>query len=416
MTGKIQPDTLNTDALHQVAQALTPWLDTKTVERLFFTKAASPVLRMREDAPHSPLRLQETFAIYRLGAKSIKDAAEAGKDIAEFARNTGRWHHQVKVDEEPVAFARTCAAKQDGAYDVCQFFVSDLSKAIDDAITWIDKYEAAHPEYAETDPLVRLLVVPAYNVLAFWLLKQKTGQSDLLVIDALAELVELKEERLLSSAEFLKAFGGHDPITGVAFDGEDPLDDGEENDAEDEKHAYQDFSSSGTDARIESTTLRGDNEMSDQDNVAPASSSANNEVENVSDKTIFHFPDVGEQNPLFMGFVYSATRAEGVIEDESGTGESGLGQPLYLSFVFPYVPPEDGEAGNAANAPARKMEQPLFVSYIFPYLEADEIDLSGGKGGSVSDVGGGAGKNPLFYSRIMSFIAKGKAEDEDNNV
>jgi hypothetical protein len=422
MTSKIQPDSLATNELQQVAQDLAPWLDAKTVERLFSsgganaskekTLADAPLKplpsadHLSDNAPSSPFKLQDTFAVYRLGAKSIKNPDNANIDIAALAKNTWRWHHQIKVDEQPVAFARTCASEQAGAYDVCQFFVSDLSGAVDDAITWIDKYEAKHPEYAETEPLVRLLVVPAYNVLAFWLLKQKTGQSDLLVIDALPELVELKRDQLLSSAEFLKAFTEHDPITGVVFDDEDPLEE------ETERGAYRDSRSYRSNALIQSTDLKGGDRMSNQEDVTKHSTGSDAGAEDASDKMIFDFPDVKDEAPLFLGFIYSATRSKGAIEEDlNQQGAAGAGEPLYSAYVFPYVPPDEP----AGVGGAKNKEQPMFVAYVFPYFEPSEVVLGGGKPGSLSEVGGHPGQT-LFYGRIKSFVAdknEGKAGDDN---
>jgi len=235
-----KPDTIAEEELKQVAHNLTPWFDSSLVEKLV-TAAADDV-----PASHQPqslmainsnasasgaadrakgftlpdeFTLEECFAIYMLGANSITDPASLRKDIKYLARETERWHHQIKAGGKPVAFARSKATAYSKGCEICQLYISDLAKAVDDAIQWLMKFEDDNKEYTQTEPLVRLLAVPAYNVHAFWLLKQKSGQSDLLVIDAPAELGGLKREQLLNSAEFLKAFEGHTPISGLIVDG-----------------------------------------------------------------------------------------------------------------------------------------------------------------------------------------------------
>lgn len=420
MSSKIQPDTLAKNELEQVAQNLTPWLDTVTVEKLITAAGGAdsskdkPVAKIhglvnamsRAAAPPSFV-LEETFALYRLGAKSIADAIGTDKDINELAVNTSRWHHQIKVDRQPVAFARTCVSGEAKGYDICQFFVSDVSGAIDSAIAWIDEYEADHPEYAETEPLVRLLVVPAYNVLAFWLLQQKTGQSDLLVIDALPELEGLKGNQLLNSAEFLKAFEGHSPIAGVTFD---------EDDADPLEESVADTGSNSqlSDALIESTYLEGDNKMPDLEDNAPQPPNPD-DAEVASDKIIFDIPAAQDETPLFLGFIYSATRSKGFIEEgQRPESEGGPGEPLYSAYVFPYVPPEKPEGADddpKAAAAEQQKEQPLFVAYVFPYLEPSEVELGGGKPGGIAALGGGHAGQTLFYGRIKPFVVE-KSDDD----
>ncbi|HEY0545971.1 MAG TPA: hypothetical protein VGC91_11385 [Pyrinomonadaceae bacterium] len=408
MTSTIQPDTLAKNDLEQIAHTLTPWLDAATVRKLISAAEgadsskkkpvtethtfASPTIR--NAAPPS-FALEETFALYRLGAKSIAGAIGSEIDIKDLAIDTSRWHHQIKVDSQPVAFARTCASEKAGSFETCQLFVSDVSGAIDDAIAWIDKYEAAHPEYAETEPLARLLVVPAFNVLALWLWKRKIGQSDLLVIDALPELDGLKGNQLLSSAEFLKAFEGHSPIAGVAFDDDDdPVEENED------VVAYHDSSYDPG-----NTASEGDQIMSDQENSASPDANA----AAASDKKIFDIPDVQGEAALFLGYIYSATRSKGAIEEGARpAGEGGPGEPLYSAYVFPYAPPEE-PAGGADKAEGPNKEQPLFVAYVFPYFEPTEVDLGGGKAGGQAALGGKHG-HTLFYGKIMSFIA-GKSDD-----
>ena len=198
--------------------------------------------------------LGESFALYSLGPDDIERGLAGGGDLTQLARATGRWHHQIKVDKKAVGFARS-ACEGEADFEVRQIYLSELAKYVDEAITWIDDYEAKNPYDAEADPVVRLLTVPAYQVHAFWLCRPGAeentwaatseaaaqvaqaapraeqaaprsesgawadgGQSKVLVIDAPPHLEGLRPNTLLSSKEFLEAFPGREQFGGLVFD------------------------------------------------------------------------------------------------------------------------------------------------------------------------------------------------------
>lgn len=123
-------------------------------------------------------------------------------------------------------------------------------------------------------------------------------------------------------------------------------------------------------------------------------------------KIMFAVPDTNEEPPIFLGFVFAATRSKGKIEKE--IGQPGPGEPLYSAYVFPFAP-TDEQKKSAGDA-----EQPLFVSYIYPFHAPGDVVLGGGGAGGVSALGGIPGGEILFYSRIVGFSGNIKKKGEED--
>lgn len=239
-----QPDGLPEDDLHTISKKVGGWLDKRAVDS--FHKAAGGTVapqglltaarsRSKQAAPPQ-FELGETFALWTLELDAIVKGLQTGDDLIKLAGPSGRWHHQIRVNQQPVGYARTCRPEDEAVeaapqrrrrskaknqpagpasayqtesgndFSLRQLYVSDLGAAIADAIRWIDNFEKKNQEYASDNPLVRLLYVQAYYVTAFWLVKEREGESDLLLIDAPLSLKGLRYDRLLSSREFLEAF------------------------------------------------------------------------------------------------------------------------------------------------------------------------------------------------------------------
>lgn len=247
------PDQVSTDSLDSVARQLGGWIDQSAAAKFRAAgqgpMAAPPNPRKSSqadaggeaaqfDAP-AAFELGESFAVYLLGAKDIEAGLLYGHDLSRLARATGRWHHQIKVGKRAVGFAR-CTCKGDADFEVQQIYHSELARRVDESITWLDEHEKQHPYDAKSDPVARLLVVPAYQVHAFWLCehaeyagsrqassrarrragsraRRGEGQSRVLVIDAPPHLDGLPLNTLLGSKEFFEAFRGKEQFGGLIF-------------------------------------------------------------------------------------------------------------------------------------------------------------------------------------------------------
>lgn len=182
--------------------------------------------------------LVETFAIWTLDARLLargcdaakksnakksaakksaakKSAAEAGA-LNALACATGHWHHQIKVGGRAAAFARSSGSKLklDSA-SLSGLFVSPLARKIEEAVVWIDGNEAAGGD-DERDPVVRLLVVPSYQLHVFWLLDERENTSEVVVVDAPARFgAPARGGRLIGEVEFFEFLHRNRPIHGL---------------------------------------------------------------------------------------------------------------------------------------------------------------------------------------------------------
>lgn len=364
----LRPDSMQESSLKQVAEQLTEWFGDEMTRKMSDARLTEPSPVADEIMPESAgtqradyislppeFTLAETFDIYILGANLIDPAIDSGEDLSKLAQWTHRAHHQIKVDNEAVGYA--CSLIGPESPEVSQLFVSDLAKAYDQSIKWLDEFEKEHQDEMVEDRLVRVLLVPAYQVHAFWLLAENET-SELLVIAAPAELKDLQTDRLLSSEDFLKAFKDVKPFAGMTL-------------------------TSAANEPLRRPIMPDDDEKK------------------------FSVPDTNNEPPIFLGEVYAATRSKGQIEFD--LAKPGPGEPIYSAYIFGFAPTEQ-QKQDAQNADA---ELPLFVSYIYPYHDPGSVMvLQGGGAGAVSDLGGAPGREILFYSRIRSFN-KTTAEPEE---
>lgn len=180
--------------------------------------------------------LVETFAVWTLGARALapargrgaaeksgaeksgaaKSAAKAGA-LNALARSTGRWHHQIRVGGKAAAFARSAGQKLrlDSA-SLRGLFVSPLARKVEEAVGWIDE-NVPDGRNGVRDPLVRLLVVPSRQLHAFWLLDERGGTSEALIVDAPArfDAAAGRGRRLLGEQEFLDLLRRSRPVRGL---------------------------------------------------------------------------------------------------------------------------------------------------------------------------------------------------------
>lgn len=150
------------------------------------------------------MEMTESFSVWALEADSV---TKPNGDLSQLARQTGRWHHQIKIDGRAESFARSMPLGPDAAnWSVREIFESAVAQRIDDAIEWIDSN-------VKGDPLVRLLIVPAYHVHAFWLIEG--GTSNIVVADMPQSFAKLQTGKLYCAKEFLEALSQEQHIIGI---------------------------------------------------------------------------------------------------------------------------------------------------------------------------------------------------------
>lgn len=153
-----------------------------------------------------PPELAESISLWMLGAAEIADA-QAG--LSQTAKKTGRWHHQLLFGGQALAFARSMPlgdGQDPASWRVLEAFESPMAGAINTALEWV-------VENIGGDPLVRLLVVPAYQVHALWLIVD--GSAELYIVDCPQTFASMAVGTLMSEQEFLQALLVESPIVGI---------------------------------------------------------------------------------------------------------------------------------------------------------------------------------------------------------
>ena len=174
----------------------------------YLSDARPPQARSVDSGETESVDLAETFDVWMLGAKKLAAGVKAGQDLAQLAKPTHHLHHQVKQSGAALCSA-TSSTKAALAPQVSGMALSPLAEKIDRAIDWLD-----HHSGLEDDPLVRLLVIPAYQVNAFWLVDEAGSESRVVVIDAPAQFKHLPLLKVMSSRKFIAALLKEKQIVG----------------------------------------------------------------------------------------------------------------------------------------------------------------------------------------------------------
>jgi hypothetical protein len=154
--------------------------------------------------PQETLELTESFAVWTLGLDAV---TKPNIDLSQLARQTGQWQHQIKIDGKAEAFARSMPLGPNATdWPVRALFKSHIAERIDEAIDWVD-------HNVQGDPLVRLLIVLAYHLHAFWLVE--AGNSHILVVDMPSSYTTLQYRNLYTAKEFLETLAQEQHIIGI---------------------------------------------------------------------------------------------------------------------------------------------------------------------------------------------------------
>lgn len=175
-----------------------PAAELRSLARQIVDRMPSPVTGLFAAA--APARLAESFPIWMLAPQT----AEHPRDIAEAARPTGAWHHQIRGPLGAMSFARS--AVSDGKWRIGEMARSGLETDIEAAIDWIDTH-------VPQDLEARLLIAPAYQLTAFWL--HGAGDDRVVVAQAPATLRNLESQIDYPAEEFLARLAENRPSAGV---------------------------------------------------------------------------------------------------------------------------------------------------------------------------------------------------------
>lgn len=152
--------------------------------------------------PQAVIAINASFMVWKLSSEQV--TGKDSTDLSLLATDTGRWHHQIVVDGEPMAYAR--AAFTNGHWIVDEVTVSTTAEDLDNAIDWVDAN-------VHSNDLTRLLEAPAYDLRALWLV----GSGRVVVAQAARLLSGLEQRTLIAQEDLLAQLRAVEPIVGVGL-------------------------------------------------------------------------------------------------------------------------------------------------------------------------------------------------------
>ena len=143
--------------------------------------------------PATPRSITESFPIWMLGADALGSSERRLHDIAI---DTKTWHHQINQGDHAREVARSVPAPAPGNADgmkLVEFGTSPLAGKIGETMVWID-------QHATGNPMARLLSIPAYYILTFWL--EQPGNDEIVLVDRPPTLDNLRYHQIYEYQHF----------------------------------------------------------------------------------------------------------------------------------------------------------------------------------------------------------------------
>lgn len=211
----------DTNALAQidakVASLLAPFFDapeqpTDGTEALDVREATVQTAPLGVTLQDGQAELVGCFTVWVLEAEPLQSAED--QPLARLARPTGRRHHQLYINGEPVGYVRSAPREPDGdEWRVVQVAFSDLATCVDETIAWINQ------TLTEEERDARLLMVPSRRVHALWLYPETDAQEGLVfVADAPPNSETLKKRYRYTEREFVAALRAAPELRGILDD------------------------------------------------------------------------------------------------------------------------------------------------------------------------------------------------------
>jgi hypothetical protein len=141
--------------------------------------------------------LEESFEIWSLRTPELPSTPPTAVDLSNFLSNTGRWHHQISQNDNPVGYALSGQATKFGAsWSLQGVFVSDLAKKVARAIGRIDR------DRPEDDIQAHYVVVPSHKVVLFFL--RGPSRDEVYVVESTGLRSGLEEGKFYSPTDLLR--------------------------------------------------------------------------------------------------------------------------------------------------------------------------------------------------------------------
>lgn len=180
--------------------------------------AQPPGLHAMEAAEsESSLEIGLTLTIWSPKAgiyASLKSATQLG-DLSNWLEPTPFLYHQIRAQTGALGFARSYAKEGTDNKSVFHLNFSAVSSRIHEAFEMIE-HNVVNDPVAASDPVVRLLEIPASHILALWLFAEARRESRVVIIDAPKRFGGVERGVFLSSEQFYAVLRQGGSISGVA--------------------------------------------------------------------------------------------------------------------------------------------------------------------------------------------------------
>lgn len=203
----LRNDAVDNAALNKVADDIGELIDETAPSALFEFEG------LNESLQWTSYEMTDTFAVWMIDYDEVMSYRQ-GSDAFSMPKSIDRWHHQIRQGGTATGYARSAGAQPD-AEGLREVVGSELAARIDAAITVLDDLEKKDTALAEEDWVVRLLVIPAYQVHAFWLVNEASQTSRVLIIDGPAQLERVARQELISLESLIDLLRAAPPAAGL---------------------------------------------------------------------------------------------------------------------------------------------------------------------------------------------------------
>jgi hypothetical protein len=212
-------DTIPEDSINSVARGIATLVD----ENLAPTEVPNEnVVPLDVEEEGAQLTIGETLTVWKLKPEAFEALAKSrlSGDLVEWVEETPLLYHQIKLNGEAQGFAHSRLQKETNERTLLNVNASSIASEVDQLLLILrepDKIVENHERddaFFASDPVVRLLEIPACRVFALWLLVNGR-ESRVIIIYATDIRSDFDRERILTSDQFFKALGQYLPKPGV---------------------------------------------------------------------------------------------------------------------------------------------------------------------------------------------------------
>lgn len=164
----------------------------------------------------SSLEIGLTLTIWSLKGsiyQNLMDSTPLG-DLSNWLEQTPLLYHQIRAQAGALGFARSYAGEDADNKSVFHVNFSAVSSRIQESFEMIED-NAVNDPVAASDPIVRLLEIPASHIIALWLFAESRQESRVVIIDA-PKSRGAERGVFLSSEQFFALLRQCATISGVA--------------------------------------------------------------------------------------------------------------------------------------------------------------------------------------------------------